>query len=233
MLKVLFENEELIALEKPSGLDSVSQKQNNKPSAVSYATDVCKFLKNMPEPEFGLLNRLDRGTSGILVFAKTKTAYDKYKKLWKTKAITKSYRAICSLNQSLKNEPKSLDRLKVPQKISLILGNDAKTKTRMRIVRNDHDLKKIRGKPITTITHLLYVKKLKNNLWDITCAIETGARHQIRCTLFEYGYPIVGDTRYQGTPSERLWLHAHRILIEQDTGSMEIVSALPADWPKS
>lgn len=224
-LEVLFQDTELLIITKPSGLPSVPLL--SQPDDKNNATD--EVLKI--DPNALLLNRIDTGTSGILVFARTPIAFTKYKSLWKTDKIKKFYRAIVS--QNLKHAPaKKITDYKLPQKFKLQMGHDIKTKKRMRMIRNDHDLKKIRGKPLPAITLLHRVDALKNKIFDLELQIETGVRHQIRCTLYELGYPILGDVRYQGASGDRLWLHASRIEITRDSGRVTIVEApLPKNWP--
>ena len=69
---------------------------------------------------------------------------------------------------------------------------------------------------------------------DIELRIETGVHHQIRATLAHLGAPILGDPTYGGAPSERVWLHAWKLILPaagNSGNSLEIVAPLPSAWP--
>jgi 23S rRNA pseudouridine1911/1915/1917 synthase len=179
--------------------------------------------------EPGLVHRLDTGTSGILLFAKSLDAFARIERAWNTGSVRKVYRALTGAR------PEAGPGLKMGR-IELALGHDLKSKKRMRAVTGPADLKKIRGEPNRTASEILTVRRLPRQggdaVSDVEIRIETGVHHQIRATLAHFGAPILGDATYGGPSSARLWLHAWKLELPDGTGnSLEIVAPLPADWP--
>jgi len=234
MSLVLFEDEDLLALHKPSDFPSLPHKDRplNEKTMVSLALEVCPALDhNWPNSlEKGLLHRLDRETSGVLLFAKNQTAYDELKKNWKQSSVIKTYRALSTMV-----DPRGVE-FRTPYLCEIPIGHDLKSKKRMRAVRRDVDLKRIRGEPRRAITRVVYVQDLKTTrhdfpIQDIEVEIKTGVMHQIRVHLMELGLPILGDPLYGEASDSRLWLHAWKIQVLRDSGrSMSIEAPLPDDW---
>ena len=218
LLPLVYEDSELLVLRKKTGIPSAPLKITESETAVHAALAYCPQLNGIGDKplEPGLLHRLDTGTSGILVFAKTQTEWARLKSTWKEGKVKKYYTA-------LTEKPKS--PLKLPLTIEWSMGHDPKSKKKMiSLLPQNRNL--IRGKPLPAITHLLsvqnYVLKeipLKACV-QFEIQIETGVMHQIRCHLASLGYPIIGDPIYRGVPASRLFLHASRIIIPRSNGSL-------------
>jgi len=139
-----------------------------------------------------LIHRLDRDTSGVLLLAKSEEFKDRCIEEFKKKRVYKEYVAIV--------EGRIIDQFVVDTPIKTIKGNYALSKT-------DKS-----GKEAKTIVEPLLILE-GNKKSKIKVVIETGATHQIRVHLKSAGYPIVGDSKYGGKPSDRLYLHAKKIKI--------------------
>jgi 23S rRNA pseudouridine1911/1915/1917 synthase len=139
----------------------------------------------------GLVHRLDKKTSGILLIAKTNKTHRFFQEQWHTN-VHKFYTAL------VHGTPPSEGIIDAP------LARDPKDKTKM--------------KPNNTIiakdakTHF-WTKKTHNNISWVELKLYTGRTHQIRAHLASLGFPIVGDTKYGGASADRMFLHAHELQI--------------------
>jgi 23S rRNA pseudouridine1911/1915/1917 synthase len=229
-LPIIYEDEDLFVLHKTSGIPSVPhtplETQTAVGSALAHFPELSQVGQKGLEP--GLLHRLDTETSGLLVFAKHTREYDRLRDVWKKRSIKKIYRAIVHLSSPMKKIPFTLD---AP------LGHSLKSKKKM-IALSHQSHHKIRGKPLSAITHLLSAQTLREqpgrvSLADVEVEIETGVMHQIRCHLSSQGWPILGDRVYQGPPSDRLWLHAWKLEFPLESSqTLSLEAKLPDHWPR-
>ncbi len=228
---ILYEDDSFLAVDKPAGIPSAPLRSDDSDSVVQRVLaqrPAMPILRGNPlEP--GLVHRLDTGTSGVLLFAKTMEAFARIDRAWNSGVVRKVYRAL-----ALPTDGAGLRM----GRIELSLGHDLKSKKRMRAVAGPLDLKKIRGEPSRAISEILTVKNLAvaggGSVSDVEIRIETGVHHQIRATLAHLGSPILGDPTYGGAPSERVWLHAWKLVLPSNSGkSLEIVAPLPSAWPKA
>lgn len=200
-LKTLYEDEHVLAIDKPTGIASNPQKNGRYPSVMEA---VCARLSKDTEkiPESGLLHRLDVHTSGVLVIAKNAVAYQELKTHWKTEKIVKTYEAVCVLTPKAKP-------LSIPLTIDRPIGHSAKSKSKMIVLPSQQ---KIRGEPQLAITHILKAEQFRSNdirLLSLKLEIDTGVMHQIRVHLLSLGLPILGDPLYgKAYAAKRMYLHA-------------------------
>ncbi len=253
-LPILYEDEFFLAVDKPAGLPSAPLRSDGEDSAVQRVLASYPSLPILREKplEPGLVHRLDTGTSGVLLFAKSEEAFARVDRAWNTGGVRKIYRALAGTS-AMASEESPTSKINISSinnglkmgRIELSLGHDLKSKKRMRAVTNAEGLKRIRGEPSKAVSEILTVRALQNHggmddlqVSDVEIRIETGVHHQIRATLSHLGAPIVGDSTYGGAPSERVWLHAWKlllpILVQGEAGrkSLEIVAPLPSQWPK-
>jgi 23S rRNA pseudouridine1911/1915/1917 synthase len=244
---VLHEDDELLILNKPSGLPSVPHSAMETDTAVGLALSLCPSLRGIGRDglEPGLLHRLDTGTSGVLVFAKTSEAYDRIATAWKSE-VRKTYRALTLTG----GDEWPTVRAHLPSTLKPMLAHDSGSARRMRVVE-PFSKAEFRGKPLPTLTHVRETQE--RDFHETSCPvvdwfleIETGVMHQIRCTLSHLGYPILGDPIY-GPPvrfdaasrekpflPSRLWLHAWRIELPRKNGQrLSLEAPLPEGWPPS
>jgi 23S rRNA-/tRNA-specific pseudouridylate synthase len=229
-LHLLYEDQEILVINKPSGLPSCPlPKKPGEDSAITRALIWApalstEFSDNPIDP--GLLNRIDTGTSGILVIAKKREAFAYWKSHWKTESVKKIYRAVAPF-------PERLDELKsVP--LCLWMGHDQKSSKRMRAFASPQSAHQVRGNLQPTWTQIRSVELLESAppMADWEIEIRTGVLHQIRCSLAWLKTPILGDSIYRGAPSERLWLHAWKLeLRKKNQEILSIEAPLPQAWP--
>lgn len=188
-LDVLYIDEHLLALNKPSGLLSV-------PGRGVAKSDCLLSRANRDYPELLAVHRLDMGTSGVMLFARDKTCHRQLSELFAQRLIRKKYRAIvtgrplpssATINTALicdwPNRPR--------QKIDPCKGKQAITE-------------------FTTLHH-----NEQENISHLEVKPLTGRSHQIRVHLASIGHAILGDTLYASESviamSPRLLLHATRV----------------------
>ncbi len=221
-IDVLHEDEELLVVSKPPGLLTHG-------IAGSDAQHMAQFLeashgplpRTRGEERPGVVHRLDRETSGVLVVARTEAALEALQDQFRERAVLKRYLAIVSGAPGA-TEPLSID---------LPLGPVPGKADRQWV---DHD----RGKDALTLVRL---ERALGGHSLVDCTIHTGRRHQIRVHLAERGYPVVGDPlsgtkRQRALPAAvprppRLALHAAVLAFDHPrTGErLEVSAPLPPD----
>ena len=211
-LDVLYEDEELLIVNKPSGL--LVHPVRGRPAV----TLIHVVRAHRPEvgaiagTRSGLVHRLDRDTTGAIAFAKTEAARDLLRAQWKARETLKVYHAIAEGYV----EP-------VAGRIDAPLGPDPADPTR-RVVAED-------GEPAFSEYHVL--EQYGDEAALVEVRILTGRTHQIRVHLEAIGHPVIADGVY-GRPSPRIArqaLHARRLgLCLPSTGEWrEFVAPLPDD----
>ena len=234
---LLYEDEDLLILNKPSGIPSVPQRLEDPDSMVRFYLDLNPQGEGVGRGglEPGILHRLDTGTSGCLVFAKNQDAYQFVHQNWKTERTQKTYRALSRGGPDFSLPQQD----QLPLRLALLIGHDLKSKRRMRVIEphwNAHQVKtRVRGKPLEALTWIEAIQKARGEQWDITVRIETGVMHQIRAHLSHCGLPLVGDPIYGGAPGRRLGLHAWKVRLPHPRildRSLDITAPLPQFWPE-
>lgn len=214
-MTVLYEDNHIIVVNKTCSEIVQGDKTGDKPLSETVK-DYLKEKYNKPGNVFcGVTHRLDRPTSGIVVFAKTSKALSRLNEMFKHKEIKKTYWAI------VKN---------APQKIEATLTNY--------LVRNEKQNKSYaydEEKPNSKLAILHYTLKAssdKYNLLEID--LQTGRHHQIRCQLAKIGCPIKGDLKYGADRSNSdggISLHARQIIFTHPVSKIEIniIAPVPSD----
>lgn len=229
-INIVHEDDEVLVINKPSGLPSAPHL-----SKTQVETAASKALEYMPKLqeigtnplEAGLVHRLDTGTSGLLVFAKTKEEYYRLKQAWKKKQVQKIYRAWVYL---LKPLPP------LPALLNWSLAHNPKSSKKMITLPSKFQhlsRKSLRSWP--AITKLVKIHNEKNKMLDIEVQITTGVMHQIRCHLAAIETPILGDTVYLKNRLpffSRLYLHAWKISLplEKNKSFLSVEAELPCNW---
>jgi len=181
---ILYEDDEIIVIDKPSGL--VAEETNRNKDKTAYAI-VKDYLTKKHEQIF-LVHRLDQYTSGVMMFVKTKKLYQELTHNWNNYVTKRGYIAI------VEGKPKPKGT------IDLYLAEGKSQKV--------HISNKNQGK--RAITHYKTLKT-KGPYSMLEVSLDTGRKNQIRVHLSSQGYPIIGDDKYGSTknPIKRLGLHAN------------------------
>jgi RluA family pseudouridine synthase len=167
--KILFEDDKIIAVDKPAFMTTEEVARS-----YSHAT---------------LLHRLDKETSGVLLFTKDEEFHAKAVNAFKQKEVKKEYIAVV---QGKCIEPVSIEN----NLITIKKGNTL--------------FSKIVDEGKSAISHVEPLL-LEGKISKVKVIIETGRTHQIRVHLKSINFPILGDTVYGGRPHKRMMLHAHKI----------------------
>ncbi|MBT7424435.1 MAG: RNA pseudouridine synthase [Flavobacterium sp.] len=210
-LEVLFEDNHLLIVNKKSGDIVQGDKTGDKPLS-DVVKEYIKEKYNKPGEVFlGVVHRLDRPTSGVIIFARTSKALERLNKMLRERTISKTYWAV------VKNTPlKEKDSL-----IHFLKKNPKNNKSTVFTKETDASKK--------AILHYSVIKKLDNySLLEID--LETGRHHQIRAQLAYIGSPIKGDLKYGASRSNKdgsIHLHARKISFTHPVSKENILVLAP------
>ncbi|MDB5169301.1 MAG: Pseudouridine synthase [Candidatus Saccharibacteria bacterium] len=188
-LPILYEDDDCVVINKPLGLLTHSKGVFNPEATV--ATWLSSRLKGLAGDRDGIVHRLDRATSGVMICAKNPEALSALQKQFSQRRTKKTYVAIVR------------GRLKAPEAvIDMPIERNPKKPQTFRVGSN--------GKPATTAYKVL---KTTEHYSLVELKPFTGRTHQLRVHLEELGHPIVGDVLYDGPVADRLFLHARELEI--------------------
>lgn len=217
-LDILYEDEDIIAINKPSGMVVHPAVGNWTGTFVNALLFHCGDISNDSKTlRPGIVHRLDKDTTGILIAAKTSLAQQKLIEAFSNRQVYKEYLAICIGNPGNTT-------------ISTLIGRHPTNRKLMAVVEKG-------GR--SAITHCK-VLAYKEPLSLVRILLETGRTHQIRVHLKYRGTPILGDNLYGSVSAnakfkaERQLLHAHVLrFFHPVTGiEMEIKAPIPVDMQK-
>lgn len=205
---VVFEDEHLLVVDKPSGL--VVHPGAGNASGTLVNALLKRGISGGPDPERpGVVHRLDRDTSGLMMLAKGEPAYSGLVEMLSGRRVRRVYRTVV-VGESLP-ETGTIDSP---------VGRDPENPTLMTAGV---------GKP--AVTHFEVLEAAGGHTM-LRVRLETGRTHQIRVHLSAIGYPVYADPLYgEAVAGERLWLHAERLAFEHPaTGeSLEFEAGLTPD----
>ncbi len=203
-LDVLYSDRDLIVIDKPAGLLSVASANENK----MHAHAMLRNQLSRPRQPVKLwpVHRLDRDTSGVLLFATSREMREAVNETWSS--AEKTYLAIVegcpNPDQGTIDQPLWMD----PEKYHMNVGAHPEARH--------------------AISHFKTLKTI-NNRSLLEVQLETGRQHQIRAHLSWLGHPVIGDPRY-GSDGPRLGLHALRLSIRRPgTGKRLTFETPPPD----
>ncbi|OAD45219.1 RluA family pseudouridine synthase [Polaribacter atrinae] len=210
-LQILFEDNHIIIVNKRAGDITQGDKTGDKPLS-DVVKEYIKDKYNKPGNVYlGVVHRLDRPTSGIIIFAKTSKSLERLNKMLREKTINKTYWAV------VKNHPKKeKDTL-----INFLKKNPKNNKSTAYAKEIDGSKK--------AILHYTVIKKL-DNYSLIEVDLETGRHHQIRSQLSNIGSPIKGDLKYGFDRSNKdgsIHLHARKIQFTHPVTKEQVTITAP------
>ena len=232
-IKILFEDKNIVAIDKPSGISVHPDGRTSEKTITDWVLKNYPKLKGVGEPVTfnekeidrpGIVHRLDKETSGVLIIVKNKEAFAYYKKQFMDRAIKKVYLALVSgsmkydhgfINKSIGRSPNDFRKR--------LAGRGARGELREAVTEYKVIKKiKISGKPFT----LVEIRP------------KTGRTHQIRVHMKYLNHPVVCDSLY--APKEycpkdfkRLMLHAKSIEFENQKGKkIKIEASSPKEFEK-
>lgn len=210
MLRIVFEDDFVIVIEKRSGLLSMGTDRERERTAYFILSTYVK--KQDPRNRIFILHRLDRDTSGLMIFAKSEQVKEQMQANWDTVVTERKYVAVAE-GQIVKPEGT----------ISTFLTENKGYKV---FVSN-----KMEGERAITSYRVL---KSNENYTLVELQLSTGKKNQIRAHLEYIGHSIAGDRKYgaQGDPLGRVALHANKLsFIHPKTGEeMKFTTAIPAKF---
>ncbi len=218
-LEVIYEDKDVVAINKPAGLLVHSHPRTNEAAVVDWLIAHFPEIKNVGEDSNrpGLVHRLDKDTSGVLIIAKTSSAFDHLREEFKRHRPKKEYLALVfgvphaadgRINQPISRNPKNPSR---------------------RAIHSE-------GKPAITEWK---IEKKYDKYALLRLFPYTGRTHQLRVHLHHISHPIVGDHLYvfkrQKSPPgvTRQLLHAEKLTIRLPSGKRKTIQApLPEDFAR-
>jgi RluA family pseudouridine synthase len=202
-IPILFENDDLIAVNKPEGLASIPERAREKECALS-------LLSSLSHRKLYIVHRLDKETSGVLIFAKNAAAHKCLNQQFSRREIKKMYVALTHgeipENSGIIDKPL---RQFGSGRVGVDAQNGKSSATEFKVTRRFRDYTLVSVRP------------------------STGRRHQIRSHLYSIGHPIVGDLLYGDKALQqkfpRLMLHAQKITLHLPSSEIVTIEALIPD----
>jgi len=230
-ISILYEDKNLLAVNKPSGLVVHADGRTKEETLTDWVKEKYPKIEKVGEAlkigtgetinRWGIIHRIDRETSGVVLIAKNQETYDFLKKQFLKREIEKFYHAI------VYGDVRYDEGI-----INLPIGRH-KSDFRKRATGKD-----VRGETREAITHYKTLAR-KEKISLIEANPQTGRTHQLRVHFADMGHGIIGDKMYgvvKKTPLEikRLALHAYGIEFELPEGKLiKVVAPYPADFQKA
>ncbi len=208
-LDIIYEDRDLVVIDKPAGLLSISNSKEKEITAFRLVSDYIK--KDNKSAKLFVVHRLDQGTSGVLLFAKNLKLKEKLQKDWNDLVRKREY-------------------------IAVVEGKMENTGTIESYLTMNHFqiVYSTKNKEVGNFARTHYrLLKYKNRYSLLEVNIDTGRRNQIRVHMSEAGHPITGDKKYGArvNPINRLALHASKLhLVDPRNGKvLKLESPVPKE----
>lgn len=209
-LDVIYEDEHIIVLNKTWDMvvhPAFGNYSGTLVNALLYHCENLAGISGVIRP--GIVHRLDKDTSGVLVVAKSDTAHQSLINQFKNRTVEKIYVAL--VKGYLPYDKGVID---AP------IGRDPKDRKKMAVVRDNSK---------NAITHFEVAERFHDYTW-VKIHLETGRTHQIRVHFNYLGYPVVGDDKYgyrESLPVQRQMLHAYQLTIHHPVTGEEMSFTAP------
>ena len=207
-IDVLYENDDLLIINKPSGMVTHPAPGNYKDTLVNALLGKYSLSSDKVRP--GIVHRLDKDTSGVMLVAKNDWAHDKLSEMIKEKKVERTYLALVS--GVINHETGTID---AP------IGRDIKNREKMMVTD-------INSK--NAVTHFKVLERFSHHTL-IECKLETGRTHQIRVHMAYIGYPVYNDFFYGKEKVDKEFgqlLHSHEIKLNNPRDNKEIQISVDA-----
>jgi len=228
-IKIIYEDNDILVVDKPAGVivfpEGESLKSGEK-TLIDYLIEKYPELKNAGEtPRYGIVHRLDKDTSGVLLVAKSTEVLIFLQKQFKNREVEKKY--VCLVEGTIKEDKGEIK--------TLIARSPRDGRKQKAYNENEPDPKGTPKSAREAITEYKVLEDFKKyTLLEVE--IKTGRRHQIRCHFSYLQHPVAGDKLYGFKNSKppkgltRQFLHAQKLKIQLPTGKTEeFISELPED----
>lgn len=192
-VSIVYEDNDILVVEKERGILSVATQNEREKTAYNILKNYLK--EKNPKDKIFVVHRLDRDTSGVMIFAKSEKAQDILQTTWNDSVKERTYVALVEGN--VKKNSDTIISYLAENKAMITYSTD-----------NEEEGKK-------AVSHYKVLKRNKNySLLEVN--IETGRKNQIRVHMQDLGHSVVGDKKYGSTknPIKRLGLHAHTIVFK-------------------
>ena len=225
-IEIIYKDENVLVIDKPSGIVVCPEESIREKTLIDLLLEKYPDLKNAGKaPRHGIVHRLDKDTSGILLVAKNDKSLIFLQKQFKDKRVEKGYTALVVGN--IKSEKGT---------IKTLIGRAPKNRKKQKVYLATEPGSKGKREAITGYK----VRKKFKDYTLLEVFLKTGRRHQIRCHFSYLGHPITGDKKYgfknQPCPKglNRQFLHAGYLKIELPNGeTKKFNSELPNDLQKT
>ncbi len=228
-LPIVYQDKDLIVVDKPAGMvvhPAAGHEGGTMVNALLHHVDDLSGIGGEKRP--GIVHRLDKGTSGLMVVAKHDRAHEELARQFAQREVEKEYIALC------------WGEVMAGRRIDAPIGRDPSNRKKM--ASESARVRRTRA----AVTRVVRAEHFGRVLTLAQVAIHTGRTHQIRVHLSAIGHPIVGDALYGGVHRrvpgdiravahlDRPFLHAARLVFAhpEDGRRMEFLSAMPADLQK-
>lgn len=175
-LTIIYEDEDVLVVNKPRGMvvhPSIGHSSGTLVNALMYHCKDLSGINGVVRP--GIVHRIDRDTSGLLMVAKNDQAHQGLSEQLQAKTVKRSYVAI--VHGAI---PHEYGTIEAP------IGRDPKSRQNMTVITGGRD----------AVTHFEVIERINQQYTFVKCTLETGRTHQIRVHMKYIGFPLVGDPKY-------------------------------------
>jgi 23S rRNA pseudouridine1911/1915/1917 synthase len=217
-VRLVYWDSQIVVVDKPSGISTVPFDANEKDTLDEFARRALGKVLGVRLPPLGIVHRIDKETSGVVVFARTTVAKNHLKQQFRFHTNQRTY-------------------------LALVWGHPRSERIETRIIDDRGDGRRgSTNHPTLGQNAITYVEVVESftSVSLVRCRLETGRTHQIRIHLSERGYPILGDRVYGNSTLStslvvpRLMLHAMELGIIHPTREerLDFRSDLPSDFKR-
>ncbi len=206
-VRILFEDPYLIVIEKEAGMLSIATAKEKL--LTTYSILSAHVKKEDPANRIFVLHRLDRDTSGVMMFAKSEEVQEIMQKAWQEAIVRRSYIAV--VEGQVEKEEDTIRSFLKENKMLIMYST------------------KVPGEGDEAITHYKVLKR-NEDFSLLQVELETGRKNQIRVHMKELGHPIAGDKKYGSkvNPLHRTCLHANLLAFKHPISCEELSFETPA-----